>query len=139
MVVSTIDNKGFAHSSCKGIIKINRNGQLLLLDLYRGKTHDNLRHNPNITITAVDEHKFSGYCLKGKAKLLSEEKLHSKIITSWEERITTRITRRLLKNIRGEKGHSRHPEVLLPKPEYMIVVQVEEVIDLTPHHLKLEE
>lgn len=30
----------------------------------------------------------------------------------------------------------QHPEALLPKPEYMIVMEVEEIIDLTPKHLK---
>lgn len=136
VIVSTIDEKGFAHSACKGVLKINRNGRIYLLDLYKANTYKNLRHNSHISITAVDEHKFIGYCLKGKAKILPEAKLHSQIIRAWEARITSRITQRLLKNIREEKGHPRHLEALLPKPEYLIVMDVEEVVDLTPHHLK---
>ncbi len=136
VVVSTIDKKGSVHNSCKGIVKINRNGSVYLLDLYKARTYDNLKRNPHISITAIDEHKFIGYCLKGRARILPEEKLHSKIIKAWEDRITSRLTRRLLKNIREEKGHPRHPEVLLPKPEYMVAMEVEEIVDLTPHHLK---
>jgi len=136
VVVSTIDRDGFVHNSCKGIVKIDRDGRVYLLDLYRAKTYANLKHNPHISITAFDEHKFAGYCLKGEVKILSQEKLHSQIIKAWEDRITSRITQRLLKNIREEKGHSRHPEILLPKPEYMIAMEVKEIIDLTPHHLK---
>jgi general stress protein 26 len=136
VVVSTIDRQGFAHSACKGIVKINHNGRLYLLDLYRAKTHENLKRNPHISITAFDEHKFLGYCLKGKAEMLPPGKLQSQIIKAWEARITSRITQRLLKNIREEKGHPRHPEALLPKPEYLIVMDVEEVVDLTPQHLK---
>jgi len=136
VVVSTIDKRGFVHNSCKGIVKINSRGSIYLLDLYKAKTYENLKKNPHISITAVDEHKFMGYCLKGKAKILPEAKLHSQVIKAWEDRITDRLTRRLLKNIREEKGHLRHPEVLLPKPEYMIAMEVEEIVDLTPHHLK---
>lgn len=136
VVVSSIDKNGFLHSACKGIVKINRGGLIYLLDLYMGKTYANLRHNPHISITAIEEHKFSGYCLKGRAEILPEEKLRPQIIRAWEDKITSRLTRRLLKNIREEKGHPRHPEVLLPKPKYMIVMQVEEIVDLTPHHLK---
>jgi len=136
VIVSTIDEKGFAHSACKGIIKINHNGKIYLLDLYRGETFENLNRNPRISITAVDEHKFIGYCLKGRAQVVTEAKLHSDIIKAWEDKITGRLTRRLLKNIREEKGHARHPEILLPQPQYLIAMEVEEIVDLTPHHLK---
>jgi len=136
VIVSSIDSNGFSHSSCKGLIKIDPRGKIYLLDLYRGETFQNLKSNPRITITAVDEHKFIGYCLKGKAEMLNQKELQSHIIKAWESRITGRLTQRLLKNIREEKGNTRHPEILLPKPEYMIVMEVEEIIDLTPHHIK---
>jgi general stress protein 26 len=136
VIVSTIDKNGFLHSSCKGIVKINSDGRIYLLDLYRAKTHENLKRNPSISITAIDEHKFIGYCLKGKGVILSDGKLHSQIIKAWDDRITSRLTRRLLKNIREEKGHLKHPEILLPKPQYLVAMEVQEIVDLTPHQLK---
>jgi len=137
VIVSSIDNRGFPHSSCKGIVKIDRSGSIYLLDAYRGKTLQNLTNNPSASITAFDEDKFVGFCLKGRARILSKEELGPAIIKDWEDRITGRLTQRLLKNIRGEtKAHPAHPEALLPKPEHMIVIDVEEVVDLTPHHLK---
>lgn len=136
VIVSTVDRNGFPHSSCKGIIDIKRSGKVYLLDLYRGGTYDNLKRDPRISVTAIDEHKFIGYCLKGKAVVATGEKMEPDIIKAWEARITSRLTKRLLKNIHEEKGHPKHPEILLPKPEYMISMEVEEVIDLTPHHLK---
>jgi hypothetical protein len=136
VIVSTIDRAGYVNNACKGIIKINPNGKVYLLDLYMGKTYENLLTNPRISLTSIDEHKFTGYCLKGKAATIPEAKLSPQIIKSWEEKITSRLTRRMLKNIREEKGHPRHPEVNLPKPQYLIAMEVEEIVDLTPHHLK---
>lgn len=136
VVVSTVDNSGSVHNSCKGIVQINRNGEVYLLDLYKGKTFQNLKVNPNLSITAADEHRFLGYCLKGKAKTITEEAIGPELMKAWEDRITGRLSRRLIKNIREEKGHPRHPEVLLPHPQYLIALEVEEIIDLTPHHLK---
>jgi len=136
VIVSTIDRDGFSHTACKGIVDIKRNGRVYILDLYKANTYENLKRNPRISITAVDEHKFMGYCLKGKAKLINEGELKIHFIKAWEKRITVRLTRRLLKNIHEEKGHARHPEILLPKPEYLIAMEVEDVVDLTPHHLK---
>lgn len=135
VIVSTIDKYGSPHNSCKGIVRTNRNGRVYMLDLYKGKTYENIRQNPHISIAAVDEHRFVGYCMKGKAKIIKRDKLRSDIINAWENMITSRITKRILKNIHGEKGHRRHPETLLPKPEYLINMEVEEVIDLTPYHL----
>jgi predicted pyridoxine 5'-phosphate oxidase superfamily flavin-nucleotide-binding protein len=136
VVVSSVDAKGFVHNSCKGIVKIKSNGRVYLLDLYKANTFKNLKANQILSITAVDEHRFLGYCLKGRAKIVTEEEIGPELMKAWEDTITSRLTRRLLKNIREERGHPRHPEVLLPKPEYMIAVEVEEIVDLTPHHLK---
>ncbi len=135
VIVSSIDKNGFPHNSCKGIVKIEPSGRVYLLDVYRAKTYENLKRNPHISITAIDEHKFTGYCLKGKVEIVPQEELGLEIVKAWEDRIASRLTQRLLKNIRGEKGHPRHPEALLPKPEYLIVMDTEEIIDLTPQHL----
>ncbi len=132
IIVSTLDRRGSLHNSCKGIVKINRNGEIHLLDLYRGGTFNNLKHNPNISITAVDEHKFEGYSLKGKAKIIKIEEIKSHLLKAWEEKIAGRITHRIIKNIHGETGHPRHPEALLPKPKYLITMKVSEIINLTP-------
>lgn len=135
-IVTTFDTKGYPHCSCKGIVHIKKKGQVCLLDLYKEETYRNLKRNPHISITAVDEHHFMGYSLKGKAKITKGEDLKIDLIKAWEKRINKRITQRLIKNLQGQIGHSKHPEVLLPKPEYLIMVEVNEIIDLTPHHIK---
>lgn len=136
VIVSTISRDGGIHSSCKGITKIDRNGKIYLFDLYMGRTYENLKENPAITLTSADEHRFIGYCLKGKAEIVASDKFNAQMITAWDDMIVSRVTRRLLRNIRNEKGHHSHPEVRLPRPKYMIVMEVEEIIDLTPQHLK---
>jgi predicted pyridoxine 5'-phosphate oxidase superfamily flavin-nucleotide-binding protein len=132
VIVSTIDASGYPHNSCKGIVEIDAVGRVYLLDLYQGQTRKNLENNPLISLTVVDEHKFIGYCLKGRARIVAQEEITPQLTRAWEEKITGRLTHRLIKNIHGEKGHAQHPEALLPKPEYLIEVDVEEVVDLSP-------
>lgn len=127
--------KGRVHNSCKGIVEID-NDEIYLLDLYKRRTYGNLKENSNISLTAVDEHKFKGFCLKGKAKIVKTEDLEKEHLEEWEKKINSRVSKRLVKNIHGEKGHDQHPEFSLPKPEYMIKMKVEEIVDLTPKHLK---
>lgn len=135
VVVSTIDNNGWPHASCKGIVDIKKSGRVYLLDLYRGLTYENLSRNPKMSITAVNEHKFLGYCLKGKGRIVERENFVPSIVSNWESRITNRVTARLIRNIRGEKGHLSHPEAKLPSPAYMVVMDVERVVDLKPVNL----
>lgn len=136
VIISTIDENGIPHSSCKDIIKIEPEGGIYLMDVYKARTFKNLQNNQNASITSVDEHKFKGYCLKGKAKIAESDKLGPEVFKAWEDKIASRATHRVLKNIRGEKGHALHPETQLPKPQYMIYLQVEEIVDLTPHKMR---
>jgi hypothetical protein len=135
-IVSTIDSRGMPHSACKDILKIEEEGKIYLLDLYLKRTYDNLKGNPNISLTAVDEHKFKGYCLKGKAKIVEREELSVKMLLDWETRITSRITQRMIRNLHEENGHASQPEARLPKPRYLILAEIEEIVDLTPRNLK---
>jgi predicted pyridoxine 5'-phosphate oxidase superfamily flavin-nucleotide-binding protein len=137
VIVATLDKHGGIHTSCKSIIEVIRQeGRLFLLDLYQGCTRENLLKRPKISITAVDEHKFKGYCLKGSAYVASMRDIGPKIRKAWEQKLAQRLVKRLLKNIKEEKGHPSHPEAMLPEPQYLIVMQVEQVVDLTPGHLK---
>lgn len=135
-IISTIDKQGRIHNACKGIVKIGREGRIYLLDLYRGGTLKNLQNNPHISITAVDEHKFKGYCLKGKARIADKEGLDAGLISDWEDKLNSRITQRVIRSIQGYRGHKHQPEALLPRPKYLIEMTVEEVTDLTPAHIK---
>lgn len=136
VIVTTIDHRGLPHSSCKGIVEIKKEGRIYLLDLYKARTYQNLQGNANISITAVDEHRFEGYCLKGRAKIIAGELLSLETIKAWEEKIAGRITKRMIHNIRDDKAATRHSEALLPRPQYLIMTQVEEIVDLIPDNVR---
>jgi uncharacterized pyridoxamine 5'-phosphate oxidase family protein len=136
VVVSTIDSQGSINSSAKGIVKVEEEGKVYLIDLYRASTFSNLRNNPTVTITAIDERRFKGYSLKGKAQIVESKDLHENILKEWEDKVVSRISKRLISNIQEDKKASHHPEARLPEAKYLIVMSVEQVIDLTPAHLK---
>ncbi|MFH1578101.1 MAG: pyridoxamine 5'-phosphate oxidase family protein [Candidatus Omnitrophota bacterium] len=136
VIVSTLDAKGGIHCAAKGIVGIEKNGKVYLIDLYRSHTFNNLKRNSTISITAVDEHEFIGYTLKGKARIIEREKIKGHIIESWEKRVIQRVSKRVINDIKKEKMNPHHPEVSFPQPQYLIEVDVAEVIDLTPKHLK---
>ena len=138
VIVSSIDKNGFPHSSCKDMVKIDPSGQIYLVDVYYGLTAENIKRNPQVSISAVDEHKFMGYCLKGKAKVISNHEISQEFIKYWEDNITARLAKRLLHNLSQDKSHPHHPEASLPPPKHLIVIAVEEIVDLALHYLRKE-
>ncbi len=136
VIVSSIDKNGFPHSSCKAIVKIDPAGEIYLVDVYFGVTSENIERNSHISISAVDEHKFIGYCLKGKASKMQDGFISQEMIKTWEDNITSRLAKRLLRNLVQDQGQRHHPEASLPRPKHLIVLEVEKIVDLAPYHLK---
>lgn len=136
VIVSTLDRSGGIHCSAKGVIDIEKKGYVYLIDLYKRVTYANLEKNPTIAITAIDEDQFIGFVLKGKAKIVKRKKIKESIIKKWEKKLVERISKRVIKNIKKDKGSTKHPESRFPQPEYLIEMEVNQIIDLTPTHLK---
>ena len=135
VIVATLDSTGNIHCAAKGIVGIEEEGKVYLIDLYKAGTFRNLLGNPTISITSVDEHQFKGYTLKGKARIVERDKIEGHIIAEWERRVVDRISKRVIKNIKQDKGSALHPEAKFTHPEYLIEVDVESVVDLSPSHL----
>ena len=133
VIVSTIDSKGGIHCSAKGIVGIEKEGRVFVIDLYMHKTFENLKRNPAVSITAVDEDRFIGYTLQGKAEIVLREDMKEHIISKWEERILKRMSERIAKSVqRGEKSRA-HFEAQLPcHPKYLIEINIENIINLSP-------
>ena len=136
VIVSTFDPKGYIHCSAKGLVDINQAGRLHIIDLYLANTFNNIKNNPIVSITAVDEHEFTGYTLKGKAKIVEKDKIDEAIIQKWKEKVVSRASTRVIKNIRRDKSSPTHPESRFPEFKYLIEVEAEEIVDLSPAHLK---
>lgn len=136
VIVSTIDSKKRIHCAAKGIVGVNKEGKIYLIDLYKTATFRNLQNNPTVSITAVDEHLFIGYTLKGRARMVARSKIETPLMRKWEEKVIQRISRRVIKNVKDSRDSRHHPEAKFPHPQYLIEVSVEEVVDLTPPHLK---
>jgi uncharacterized pyridoxamine 5'-phosphate oxidase family protein len=135
VIVSTLDAEGRIHCSAKGIVEICKKGKVHLIDLYRAHTFNNLKRNPTISITAIDEHRFVGYTLKGKAKIVERDNIKNHLIKKWEESVVKRISKRVIKNVREDKKSYHYPEARFSLAQYLIEIEVEEVVNLAPQHL----
>ncbi|UCC95708.1 MAG: pyridoxamine 5'-phosphate oxidase family protein [Candidatus Omnitrophota bacterium] len=136
VIVSTLDSQGKIHCAAKGIVDIDSRGKIYLIDLYQAHTYTNLQKDPRISITAVNGHQFIGYTLKGRAKISQRAKIGRDMVEEWQKRVVQRISQRVIRDVRADKKSPHHPEAKFPLPEYLIEVEVEDIVDLTPRHLK---
>ena len=139
VIVSSVDKNGFPHSSCTAIVRIDPAGTIYLVDVYHGVTYENIKRNPLVSISVIDEHKFMGYCFKGKASIMLNDNISNEIIKKWEDNITSRLAKRMLLNLSRDKARKYHPEASLPQPKHLIVFEVEQIVNLSPQHLREEE
>ena len=138
VIVSTIDSDGNIHSSCKGIVDVELDGKIFLLDLYKARTLKNLKNDSRITLTVVDEHHFKGYAIVGKAEIVDKEKLTADMLHAWNKKVLKRISHRIVKHVTSDTQRKDNPlpETKFPEPEYLIEVDVSKIINLAPMHLK---
>jgi len=140
VVVSTLDKKGMLHTSLKGLVEIEPSGKILLLDLYKTRTYENISNNPNVALTAVDDKCFKGLSLSGKAKIIERVNIPKKKLDIWHERLAKRIARRVITHVKENRGESESiPEAKFPLPQYLIEVTVERVVDLAPKKIISEQ
>ncbi len=136
VIVSSLNEDGRIHSSAKGVVGIEERGRVFLIDLYHARTYNNLKKNPMVTVTFIDEHKFEGYALQGQAKIVEKEDISGSIIAEWEDKVIQRISKRMIRNLQEGNSSSHHPEASFPHPKYLIEIDVDKIIDLAPAQLK---
>jgi len=133
VIVSTLNDKGKIHCSVKGVVSVKGGGKIFLIDLYLYRTFCNLRSNPMISLTAIDEHQFKGYSLQGKARIIPRAKIKKETLEQWEKKVAQRITKRVARSVKtGTKSHRHHEAHLPVQPKYLIEVSVNNVINLSP-------
>ncbi|MDP8253154.1 MAG: pyridoxamine 5'-phosphate oxidase family protein [Candidatus Kaelpia aquatica] len=126
--LGTSDKGGKPNISIKGVVSVDSKS-LYFCDLFMAKTKKNLEINPQISFFVIDWDSFVGYQFKGKAKVEFKGELFEKHVSSWERKRNDFIISRMIDNLKSDKIIKRHDLYLL-KPEYLIVMDVEEIYDL---------
>ena len=126
--LGTCDEEGKPNISLKGIVDVDAN-KLYFFDLFMAKTRKNLEKNPRLSFFVMDLDSSVGYQLKGKATIIEEGEVYEKYLKMWERKRNDLIISRILDNLRNEKITKSHRLHLL-QPEYLIIMDVEEIYDL---------
>ena len=106
---ATVGPDGEPNVTPKGTIRVLDENTLIFADLFSLKTRENLKNNPRIAVTIVDQEKVVGYQFKGKAELLDSGPIFEKVREELKARPTP-----------------------LPDPKYVAKITVEAIYDQSP-------
>ena len=79
--VATASADGIPNSTPKGSARVIDDQHLVFADLFSLKTRANLKVNPKVAVTVVDEKSHKGYQLKGIAELVTSGPLYDQVAT----------------------------------------------------------
>ena len=77
--VATAAPDGMPNTTPKGSVKIVDDEHVVFADLFSRKTRENLKANPKIAVTVIDQATHKGYQIKGSAEMLESGPLFQKM------------------------------------------------------------
>jgi predicted pyridoxine 5'-phosphate oxidase superfamily flavin-nucleotide-binding protein len=77
--VATASPDAMPNATPKGSVQVIDDEHLVFADLFSLKTRENLKANPKIAVTVVDEKTYKGYQFKGSAELLTAGPLFDQV------------------------------------------------------------
>lgn len=109
--------------------KVDKN-ILYLIDYVVGRTYANLKANPRISISFIDDKSLTGYQLNGTADILEEGTEYDDLAREFQQIKTNFTVERILLNVRtGEKNAKG--DIPLSEKFVIIRIKVIEVVEIT--------
>jgi predicted pyridoxine 5'-phosphate oxidase superfamily flavin-nucleotide-binding protein len=77
--VGTASKDGTPNATPKGSVQVLDGSHLMFADLFSRKTRENLKENPQVSVTVIDPATSKGYQFKGAAELIDSGPLFEKV------------------------------------------------------------
>ena len=104
---------------------------IYLVDYSVGKTLENLKINPRVSIFFSDPEELKGYKINGTVEILDGKRINKKMMEKIEDRKVFLSVERVIRGIRQNKRH-KHFELGIPQEFVVYKVKVEEITEIGP-------
>lgn len=102
---------------------------IYLVDYTAGKTWENLRVNPRISMSFADQEELKGYKINGTVEILEGEAISEEIMHKLEERKVFLSVERVIRGVQQNKKHKDF-ELGLPQKFVIYKIKIEEVTEI---------
>lgn len=129
--VGTATRNGQPNSAPKLFFRA-RGDYVYLIDHVMGRTIANLKENPLVSISFMEQDALEGYRLNGTAKVIERGKSYNAMLKEWGQRVVKLSADRILEALRtGTKHH--HFEVEISEKFAILKIKVNSVIKIGRH------
>jgi len=126
--IATSDLTGRPNAAPKFILKIEGNF-IYLVDYTFGRTFENLKINPRVSISFVNTEDLKGYQINGSVELIEKGASYEHIAAELVQKEVSLSTDRIIKGLSTGKRHDNF-EVTIPEKFVIFKVKVEEVMEM---------
>lgn len=129
--VASASPEGTPNSAPKMLVDVRRPNQVLFLEYQFTRTYSNLRANPKLSLSFMDDDAFTGYRLTGRAEVLAVGAEYEAARKNWEKRLVSYEADRIVKRVTGQYS-TRQAENTLPRDFVIVKFTAEEAAIVKP-------
>lgn len=130
LFIGTSDKRGRPHTSAKPLLKIEDN-YIYLVDFVIGRTYKNIKRNPKISLSAIDEDKVIGYQLYGIAQVIDKGDEFHRLSREMSSKQVKLATERVIQGVR-KSTRSLVDELISLETVSILKIKIKEVSRITP-------
>jgi uncharacterized pyridoxamine 5'-phosphate oxidase family protein len=126
--IATCNLEGRPNAAPKFILKIEGNF-IYLVDYAFGKSFENLKINPRVSLSFTDTDNLKSYQVNGSVELIEKGPVYEKIAIELAQKEISLSTDRIIKALNTGKRHENF-EVAIPEKFVIFKVKIEETAEL---------
>ncbi len=130
MHVATADKLGNPNGAPKFLLKIESN-YIYLVDYVMGKTYENIKVNPRVSISAVDYDTLNGYRINGSVETIERGPAFEALGEEIKLRKLQLSTQRVIQGVSRGKRHEQF-ELQLSDTVAVLKVRINEITEIVP-------
>jgi len=126
--VATADFDGNPNAAPKFLLKIEDNF-IYLVDYIIGRTWENVKINPKVSLSFMDSDTLLGYQINGRIEIIDHGPLYDKMSAELSKKEIELSAQRIIEGIYKDKKHKTF-EVGLPEKMVIFKVKIEEIVEI---------
>ncbi len=128
--VGSCDFKGRPNVAPKFLLKVDGD-YMYLVDYVMGRTWRNLKKNPRLSLSTLNQDTLMGYQLNGSVDMIKEGSSYEKLLTEYRDKQIDFSAVRVAEGVRRGREHE-HTEAAFPEKVVFFKVKIEEIVKIVP-------
>ena len=126
--IATCDLEGRPNAASKFILKIE-GSFIFLVDYIFGKSYENLKINPRVSLSFANTESLKSYQINGSVELIEKGAVYENIAAELVQKEVSLSTDRIIKGVSSGKHHENF-EVAIPEKFVIFKVKIEDTVEM---------